>query len=169
MYLHVRFPAIGGDACWQGARVAGHSSPDREDQDRACWLRGQPRAVRRIGIPGLRRRRSRGREGGQGSLSGGRPSSGRRKGRNCMTSIRTGLSGGQYEPLAEDEIERIHQTSMRVFEHVGMEVTNEAARHRFREAGARVEGDRVTFPSELVMEILAEAPSRVDLCGRESR
>jgi trimethylamine--corrinoid protein Co-methyltransferase len=86
-----------------------------------------------------------------------------------MTSTRTGLSAGHYEPLTADEIERIHQTSMRVFEHVGLEVTNEAARHRFQEAGARIEGDRVTFPSELVMETLAEAPSRVDLCGRESR
>lgn len=86
-----------------------------------------------------------------------------------MTKTGIGTSGGDYKPLTDEEIDRIHETSMRVFEEVGLEVNNEAARHVFEEAGARVEGDRVTVPRELVMEVVRRAPSRVNLYGRDSR
>ena len=80
---------------------------------------------------------------------------------------RTGLVGGDYRPLTEEQIERIHQASMRVFEEVGIRVHNQEARRRFREAGARVRGDRITIPRRLVMDLVAQAPSRVKLCGRD--
>jgi len=86
-----------------------------------------------------------------------------------MSSARIGLSGARYKPLTADEIEDIHETSMRVFEDVGLQVNNDAARHLFQQAGARVEGDCVTVPRELVMELVAKAPSRVNLYGRDSR
>jgi len=86
-----------------------------------------------------------------------------------MSSIRVGLSGGQYKPLTEEEIERIHETSMKVFENVGLEVHNKAARRLFQEAGARLDSDRVTVPADLVMGLVGKAPSRVEFCGRDSR
>ncbi|NIM05253.1 MAG: trimethylamine methyltransferase, partial [Armatimonadetes bacterium] len=86
-----------------------------------------------------------------------------------MSSIRVGLSAGRYKPLTEEEVERIHETSMSVFEDIGLEVNNKAARHLFQQAGARVDGDRVTFSREMVMELIGKAPSRVNLCGRDSR
>jgi trimethylamine--corrinoid protein Co-methyltransferase len=86
-----------------------------------------------------------------------------------MTTTRTGVSGGHYKPLTDEEIERIHETSMRVFEDVGLEVNNKAAQHLFQEAGARVKGDRVTVPHDLVMELVGRAPSAVNLHGRDAR
>jgi len=85
-----------------------------------------------------------------------------------MRSTRVGLSGGRYKPLTEGQLDRIHETSMRLFEDVGLEINNEAARHLFQEAGARVDGDRVTVPREMVMELVGKAPSRVDLHSRDS-
>lgn len=86
-----------------------------------------------------------------------------------MSSIRIGLSAGHYKALTEEEIERIHETSMRVFEDVGLEVNNKAARQLLQEAGARVDGDRVTVPREMAMELVGKAPPRVNLYGRDSR
>lgn len=86
-----------------------------------------------------------------------------------MSSVRTGLPGGRYRPLTDGEIEQIHETSMRVFEDVGLEVNNRRARGLLKDAGAHVEGDRVRVPGDLVMEVIGGAPSRVRLCGRESR
>ncbi len=86
-----------------------------------------------------------------------------------MSPSRVGLPGGRYQPLTGEEIERIHETSIRVFEEVGLEVNNSIARDLFQQAGARVDGERVTFPGALVMELIGKAPSKVDLCGRQSR
>jgi len=86
-----------------------------------------------------------------------------------MSATRIGLSAGHYKPLTADEIEDIHETSMRVFEDVGLDVSNKAARQLFQEAGARVEGDRVTVPREVAMELVKKAPSKVNLYGRASR
>lgn len=82
--------------------------------------------------------------------------------------IRKGLEGGQYRPLTEGDIEQIHATSMRVFSEVGVMVNSAEARDLFKKAGASVDESRnvVTFPPELVMEIVKKAPSVVTLCGR---
>jgi trimethylamine:corrinoid methyltransferase-like protein len=37
-------------------------------------------------------------------------------------SGRKGLHGGQYKPLTDEEIKKIHATSLRVFDEVGVEV-----------------------------------------------
>jgi len=79
-----------------------------------------------------------------------------------------GLCGGRYKPLAEDGIQAIHQTSLRVLAEVGVRVSLPSARDLFRQAGADVDeaSGIVKAPSELVMELIGQAPSRVKLCGR---
>jgi trimethylamine:corrinoid methyltransferase-like protein len=52
--------------------------------------------------------------------------------------IRRGLSGGQYKPLTEQDIKKIHETSMRVFAEIGVQVNFSEARELFRQAGAEV-------------------------------
>lgn len=83
--------------------------------------------------------------------------------------IRKGLSGGNYKPLTEEGIKRIHETSMRVFSEVGVQVNFADALELFRKAGAKVDDETkiVKFPQELVMELVGKAPSHVTLCGRE--
>ena len=44
---------------------------------------------------------------------------------------RMGLKGGRYRPLTSQEMESIHQTGLRVFQEVGIEVNHDPARDLF--------------------------------------
>ena len=82
--------------------------------------------------------------------------------------IRKGLSGGQYKPLTDEDIQKIHTTSLKVLAEVGVEVNFREARELFRGAGAEVDETKrlVKVPGELVEELIEKAPSVVRLYGR---
>ena len=82
-----------------------------------------------------------------------------------------GLTGGQYEPLSQDKLGRIHGSALRVLEDVGVKVELSEALEIFSEAGANVDLDnkRVKIPSKIVEKTLGLAPSKVILCGRKSK
>lgn len=79
-----------------------------------------------------------------------------------------GPEGGAYRPLKEQDIEKIHETSLRVFEEVGIETRLPEARDLFRRAGAEVDDETgiIRIPPNLVEELIAQAPPVVTLCGR---
>jgi trimethylamine:corrinoid methyltransferase-like protein len=83
--------------------------------------------------------------------------------------MRKGIEGGRYRPLTDNQIEQIHQTVLKVFSEVGVQVNHDEALAIFKKAGALVdEGSRiVTFDPAMVMELVGQAPARVNLCGRE--
>ena len=68
--------------------------------------------------------------------------------------------------LTEDEVRRIHETSMRVLETVGVEIPVEQAQRVFRDHGFRVDGGRVHPTESQVMAALADAPRRFTLHAR---
>ena len=69
--------------------------------------------------------------------------------------------------LSEDNIEAIHEASMRLLEELGMEVIlNKEALDIFRRAGASVDGERVRIGRDIVEEALARAPSEFVLNAR---
>jgi len=82
-----------------------------------------------------------------------------------------GLTGGQYKPLSPDGIEKIHNTSMRLWEEVGVEINSRTALNLFKQHGAEVDFDkkRVRASREWVMNWLGKPPSEVRLCGREEK
>ena len=80
---------------------------------------------------------------------------------------RPGPAGGQYCPLGQEQIEKIHQASLAVLEHTGIHVELDTARDLYRQGGARVDGRRVLIPEEMVERALASAPERVLLAGRD--
>ena len=82
--------------------------------------------------------------------------------------VRKGLSGGQYKALTEGDIAKIHETSMKVFSEIGVQINFAEARGLFRDAGAEVEeSSRIAkIPPDLVRELVAKAPSTVTLYGR---
>ena len=84
-------------------------------------------------------------------------------------NVRKGLHGGQYKPLTDVDIQRIHETCMRVFQEIGIQVNFAEARELFRKAGAEVDESTriVKVPAKLVQELISKAPSTVLLCGRE--
>jgi trimethylamine--corrinoid protein Co-methyltransferase len=82
--------------------------------------------------------------------------------------MRRGLSGGRYRPLSDDDIVKIHQTVLRVFAEVGVQVNDAQALSIFKKGGARVDEQSrlVRFEEAMVMELIEQAPSVVNLCGR---
>jgi trimethylamine--corrinoid protein Co-methyltransferase len=77
-----------------------------------------------------------------------------------------GLVGGQYKPLTDGDVKRIHRASLAILERTGVQVEEPEARRLFTEAGADVDGPRVRLPQPLVEDAVDRAPSRVVLAGR---
>lgn len=82
-----------------------------------------------------------------------------------------GTAGGNYKPLSEESMERIHETVMRVFEEIGIQVNSDKALDLFRGSDARVDqqNHRVTIPRDMVMNLVGKAPSEVILHGRDTK
>lgn len=78
------------------------------------------------------------------------------------------VEDGLYRPLSAKDVVQIHETSMRVFEEVGIRVKNAEARELFARAGARVDRESavVRMEADLVMDIIDRAPSMVHLYGQ---
>ena len=71
------------------------------------------------------------------------------------------------EQFSADEIEAIHQASLRVLSDTGIGVLSTAARDHYIRAGMTLTGDHVIrFDPELVMELIGKAPSHVTLHSR---
>lgn len=64
------------------------------------------------------------------------------------------------EFLAADEIEDIHQTSMKVMENVGVSFPHEDVLDLFEEHGFRTDGQKVFFQEQQVMDALASVPKK---------
>lgn len=85
--------------------------------------------------------------------------------------VPSGMEGGGYRPLKEQDVERIHGASLEVLERTGIEVVESEAREIFREAGAQIdaENDRVYIPRAMVEDALAKARNEVVLFGRDPK
>ncbi len=85
--------------------------------------------------------------------------------------VPAGVPGGQYRPLKEDDVHRIHAASLTVLERTGIEVFASEAREIFRAAGARVDDDRnrVYIPRAMVEDALSTAQNEVVLYGRDPK
>lgn len=72
------------------------------------------------------------------------------------------------EPLSADQIEAIHEASLDVIEREGLEVNGDRALTLYEKAGAKVNRatEMVTMDRNLVMELMATAPSEFTLTPR---
>lgn len=74
-----------------------------------------------------------------------------------------------YEPtraVSDDELEAIHLASLRVLRDTGMDFLHDEARRMLAGAGCDVDGERVRFEPDLVLELVSSAPSEFVLHGR---
>ena len=71
-------------------------------------------------------------------------------------------------PLSQDQIEAIHDASLRILEEIGIEFQGAAACELLRKAGAMVEvkSGLTRIPRELVMQVLKSAPAEFTLTPR---
>ncbi len=71
--------------------------------------------------------------------------------------------------LSKRQIENIHQASLDILSRTGMIFEHEAVRDLLKKNGARVDGERVRIPANLVDQALAAAPSSLLLYDRHDR
>ena len=80
-----------------------------------------------------------------------------------------GLVGGQYQPLSQKNIEKIHETSLRILEEIGVKVALDEALQIFKKHGAKVDGEIVRFPFSVVEKALKLVPHKFLMAGREEK
>jgi len=80
-----------------------------------------------------------------------------------------GLGGGQYRPLTDDQVLRVHEAALSILARTGVQVEQPEALLLFQGAGADATGHRVRLPRSLVEDAIACAPSRVVLAGRDPK
>ena len=76
----------------------------------------------------------------------------------------------RFDPIravSADELEAIHQASLRVLAETGIDFLDDTARRQLAEVGADVDGDRVRFGPELVAHLISTAPAQCTLHGRD--
>jgi trimethylamine---corrinoid protein Co-methyltransferase len=81
------------------------------------------------------------------------------------------IAGGQYRPLTEEGIRRIHDSAMILLSEVGVAVHSKLAFDTFQNHGAVCDASRklVKFSRPMVEDAIARAPKKVVLCGREEK
>ena len=106
----------------------------------------------------------------------------KRRGRSAMRSFRkshtahestvvqAGLPGGQYRPLSERDIRRIHETALKILERHGMADATESMREILLANGA-FENDlgRICFPPPLIEDALAKACKGFEIVGSDGK
>jgi trimethylamine--corrinoid protein Co-methyltransferase len=84
-----------------------------------------------------------------------------------------GLSGGLYRPLSPDQIETIHDASLKILESIGITYESglDATLKMLEDAGATIDRNkaRITFPRKLVVAQAAKAPQKVILYSRDGK
>src|SRR6266404_4647675 len=75
---------------------------------------------------------------------------------------------GPVEVLSAEQVEKIHDASLRILEEIGMDFLDAEALALWRAAGARVEPgtQRVRFDRAMVLELVAKTPASVTLHAR---
>ena len=86
----------------------------------------------------------------------------------AIRPVRPGLPGGQFRPLKDEDIARIHEAAINALENIGMGSAPASGRAYLTAAGA-VEGDdgRIRFPRALIEDMLAKAARDFTLCARD--
>ncbi len=84
-----------------------------------------------------------------------------------------GLQGGQYCPLSPEQIETVHEASLKILEKTGItyEYGLEDTVQMLEDNGAIIDKDRnnITFPKKMIDELATKAPDKVILCGQDPK
>lgn len=68
--------------------------------------------------------------------------------------------------LNKEEVEAIHQATLRILSEIGVILTHPLALELLMAAGASVQGNRVLLPADLVEACLAKCPGKISVRGR---
>jgi trimethylamine--corrinoid protein Co-methyltransferase len=82
-----------------------------------------------------------------------------------LPSLKRGIP--YMEPLDQEQVERIHDASMSILEEIGVDFRDPTALADWKRAGANVDGERVRFDRDQIMELVASIPSQITLHARD--
>ncbi|WP_299419876.1 trimethylamine methyltransferase family protein [uncultured Shimia sp.] len=84
--------------------------------------------------------------------------------------IRAGMEGGQYKPLTDRDMQRIHETALDALEQIGLADAPQSGIDILTAAGAILGDDgRLRFPRALVDDMLAKACKDITLYSRDAK
>ena len=84
--------------------------------------------------------------------------------------IRPGMEGGQYKPLSDADVLRIHHAALDALETIGLADAPPSGVEILTKAGAVLGDDgRIRFPRALVEDMLAKAAKQINLCSRDGK
>ncbi len=85
-----------------------------------------------------------------------------------LQPIKPGMKGGQYRPLSDADMQRIHESALQVLWEVGMADAPPSGVEYLTKAGCVLGDDgRLRFPRQLVEDSLALAAKDITLMGRD--
>ena len=75
----------------------------------------------------------------------------------------------KFDVLTQNEVENIHEHSVKILEEVGVEFTYDPAVEVLKKAGLKTEGHRVYFTREFIDEMMKKSPQRIQTPCQKSR
>ncbi len=78
-----------------------------------------------------------------------------------------GQEGGQYRPLSDRDVKKIHEAALHILREIGVKVNLQEAQEIFKHHGAKVDGEIVYIPHPLVEKALESVPHKFLMAGRE--
>jgi trimethylamine--corrinoid protein Co-methyltransferase len=88
----------------------------------------------------------------------------------ALRPVRPGMPGGQYKPLTEAGVKRIHEAALEALEVIGLSQAPQTGIDYMTKAGAILgEDGRLRFPRALVEDMLAKAARGITLHGRDPK
>jgi trimethylamine--corrinoid protein Co-methyltransferase len=81
------------------------------------------------------------------------------------------IPGGQYRPLTDEGIRKIHESALALLSEIGVEVHSRLAFETFQKRGAVCDPSKrlVKLSRSMVEDAIEKAPKKVVLCGREEK
>ena len=86
-----------------------------------------------------------------------------------LRPVRAGISGGQYRPLNDDDIESINSTVFQILEEVGFADATPHCIEACTSIGAIVEGGRIKFPRAVVEDAMEKCCRNLILHGQDPK
>ena len=84
--------------------------------------------------------------------------------------VRPGLQSGRYQPLTQEEVERIHEAALQTLETIGFANALPSIIERVTAAGGTYsEDERLLIPRSLVDEALSKCAKNITLYGQDAR
>ena len=86
-----------------------------------------------------------------------------------MDSFDTAFHSPHLRILSDNQIRNIYRATLACLQRTGVEVRNQEARQLLHDAGAKIEGNRVRIPSQIIETTLADVPKAFKIFGQNTQ